>query len=123
MSALRPLVDQRLRRSAAYWKTSTQSGEQVRRSERQIFLIGIEPSAVFRGEHSPDRGRFDRAEKKASQRQWQQLVQVRQESAGTFSGGMPWGTAPISFTPRVSKKTSMQQLFLRLQRKAPPVCV
>jgi len=44
---------------------ATESSEQVRCSQRQIFLVSIESSAVLRCEHSADGGRFDRAEKKA----------------------------------------------------------
>src|SRR4029077_13786530 len=69
-------INQRLRRATANGKAATESSEQVRSSECQIFLISIEPSAVLRSEHSPNRGRFDCAEKKAGQGEWQELVQI-----------------------------------------------
>src|ERR1700747_848925 len=63
-------IDERLRCAAAHWKATTESGAQVRRRQGPIFLISIESSAALRGEHPADRGRFDCAEKKASQGQW-----------------------------------------------------
>src|SRR6266513_2272345 len=69
-------IDERLRCAAAHWQATTESSEQVRRGECQIFLVSIKSSAVLRSAHSSNRGRFDDAEKKASQGQWKQLVQV-----------------------------------------------
>ena len=63
-------VNERLRRTTANRKAAAESSEQVRRSECQIFLVSIESSAVLRGEHSANRGRFDRTEEKAGQGQW-----------------------------------------------------
>ena len=75
---LRPalFINERLRRTPADGETATESGSEVRRCERQIFLIGIEPSAVLGDEHSPNRGCFDGAEKKTSKGKRKQLVQI-----------------------------------------------
>src|SRR6516164_1537474 len=69
-------INERLRRTAADGKTATESGSEIRRCQRQIFLIGIEPSAVFGDEHSANSGRFDGAKKKTSKGKRKQLVQV-----------------------------------------------
>src|SRR5262245_38628413 len=70
------LVDKRLRCTAAHRKTAAQPGSKVRRCKRQIFLIGIESSAMFRGKHSANGSCFDGAEEKTSKGQRKQLVQV-----------------------------------------------
>src|SRR5690348_5268053 len=77
-------IDERLRCAAAHWKAATESSEQVRRSECEIFLVGIESSAMFRGEHSTDCGCFDYTEKKAGQGQWKQFVQVTPVKSRNF---------------------------------------
>ncbi len=69
-------INERLRRTSADGETATESGSEVRRCERQIFLIGIEPSAVLGDQHSPNRSRFDGAEKETSKGKRKQLVQI-----------------------------------------------
>src|SRR5260370_22660791 len=69
-------INERLRRTPADGETAAESGSEVRRCERQIFLIGIEPSAGLGDEHSPNRGCFDGAEKKTSKGKRKQLVQI-----------------------------------------------
>src|SRR5690348_12211876 len=69
-------INERLRSATAHRKAATDSSEQVRRRECQIFLVGIETSTVLRSEHATNRGRFDRTEQKTGERQRKQLVQV-----------------------------------------------
>ena len=52
------------------------SPAKVRNCERQIFLVGVEASAVLGDEHSPNRGRFDGTKKKAGEGKRKQLVQI-----------------------------------------------
>src|SRR5215813_12190257 len=74
-------IHERLRCASAHGKAATESSEEVRRRQCEIFLVGIEPSAVLGGEHAANRGGFDRAEKKASKGQRQYLVQVVPENS------------------------------------------
>src|SRR6478672_9572741 len=69
-------VDERLRRTTAHWQAATESSEQVRRRECQIFLVSVESSAVLSDEHPTNRSRLDRAQKKASKGERKQFIQV-----------------------------------------------
>src|SRR5215472_2284463 len=69
-------IYERLRRTAANRKTGTKSRSEVRHRERQIFLIGIEPTAMLGDKHPANRRRLHGAEEKASERERKQLIQV-----------------------------------------------
>src|SRR5260370_39129805 len=69
-------INERLRRTPADGETATEAGREVRRCERQIFLIGIEPSAVPGDQHSPNSSCFAGAERKTSTAQRKPLVTI-----------------------------------------------
>ena len=54
-------VNERLRHAAADRETATQPRREVGSGEREEFLIGVQPAAMFRREHATDRGRLYRA--------------------------------------------------------------
>ena len=79
-------VDERLRHAAADRETAAQSGGEIGRGEREEFLVGVEPAAMFGGEHAADGGRLHRAEQKTGERQRQQFVQIRPVNRGESEG-------------------------------------
>ena len=55
-----------------------QTGHDVCASDAKQFLVSVETIAVLDREHAAKSGRFHHAEKKTTQRERQQVVQVRQ---------------------------------------------
>ena len=82
-------VDERLRHAAADRETAAQSGGEIGRGEREEFLVGVQPPAMFGGEHAANRGRLHRAKQKTGERQRQQLVQVGPVNRGEAEGRQP----------------------------------
>src|SRR5438552_79735 len=69
-------IDEGLRGAAADGKAAAQSGDQIRRREREIFPISVEPPAMFSDKHSTDGRRLDRAKKKTGKGKGKQIIEV-----------------------------------------------
>jgi hypothetical protein len=65
-----------LRHSATHGESPAEPGKQVAGAERQELLVGVEPVAMFLGEHAADGRRLDCAEHETGKRQRQEPVQL-----------------------------------------------
>jgi hypothetical protein len=70
------LVDDGLRHAAADRETLAEPRSEVRRAERQKFLVGVQPPVVLGRERAADGGRLNRCQQEACDGQGQHRVQV-----------------------------------------------